>query len=498
MCGVVAGRSHCGHRLDPKPEDMPLPGRNCTTIQTPSIAILEEEPDTTMNKKESEYSPPSPISVASGDANTVTMSQIPSLPGSSRNLLHLAHMPHMMLQEHTDRPKTSPDKYDPKAQEFCNVVFNDAAERSSHHNSVKLSVNRRQSLDYTNKTNLPRMQYASNSNSRIDNLDHRATQSNEWSSQTYSTSSTTTTSSRSYNNGNSNLLTSQYASTSKLNSAHLDSVLGNRVDSNHLKFNNETTRRSPLYGRRARIERIRNNIMENANLNPEKYGYSNLGYIANIEKIQNDAIPITKQSTHQYNHHNNNNNNISSNGITSTSTSTSNSNSNSTSTSSRRNLNFVSNLEPRNSCDPTSYELRPFKLPRRRCNTNNNNNNNMDQDNNTNGNTSKNTHEAPSSSSTNNNSSSNVGTSKKYTSPSTSNTQSLPPIMQKKTNRTRCAFCNKRLNITTIHTCRCGGIFCSQHRYSEVHGCHYDYKTEGRKILEQANPLVAAPKLPKI
>lgn len=71
----------------------------------------------------------------------------------------------------------------------------------------------------------------------------------------------------------------------------------------------------------------------------------------------------------------------------------------------------------------------------------------------------------------------------------------LPPVMKK---RARCSECNKRLNITNIHNCRCGKVFCSQHRYSEVHRCSYDYKTEGRKILEQQNPLVTAEKVNRI
>ncbi|XP_018561846.1 AN1-type zinc finger protein 4-like [Anoplophora glabripennis] len=71
----------------------------------------------------------------------------------------------------------------------------------------------------------------------------------------------------------------------------------------------------------------------------------------------------------------------------------------------------------------------------------------------------------------------------------------LPPVVKK---RARCSECNKRLNITNIHNCRCGKIFCSQHRYSEVHRCSYDYKTEGRKILEQQNPLVTAEKVNRI
>jgi hypothetical protein len=71
----------------------------------------------------------------------------------------------------------------------------------------------------------------------------------------------------------------------------------------------------------------------------------------------------------------------------------------------------------------------------------------------------------------------------------------LPPVIKKKS---RCSECNKRLNITNIYNCRGGKIFCSQHRYSEVHRCSYDYKSEGRRILEHQNPLVTADKINRI
>lgn len=77
----------------------------------------------------------------------------------------------------------------------------------------------------------------------------------------------------------------------------------------------------------------------------------------------------------------------------------------------------------------------------------------------------------------------------------TSKLEALPAVVSKK--RMRCGQCNKRLNITNIYNCRCGRIFCSQHRYSETHDCKYDYKSEGRKLLEQQNPLVTATKLSK-
>lgn len=68
----------------------------------------------------------------------------------------------------------------------------------------------------------------------------------------------------------------------------------------------------------------------------------------------------------------------------------------------------------------------------------------------------------------------------------------------KKIGRIRCGFCKKRLSIATVHKCRCGHEFCAPHRYAEVHGCAYDYKANAHQYLQRANPLVSAPKLPKI
>lgn len=54
------------------------------------------------------------------------------------------------------------------------------------------------------------------------------------------------------------------------------------------------------------------------------------------------------------------------------------------------------------------------------------------------------------------------------------------------------------LNLCNFLISRCGNNFCASHRYAESHDCTFDYKTEGRKLLEQSNPVVSAPKLPKI
>ena len=79
-------------------------------------------------------------------------------------------------------------------------------------------------------------------------------------------------------------------------------------------------------------------------------------------------------------------------------------------------------------------------------------------------------------------------------------TRPLSGPKRRKSPRKRCgqADCKKKLNITNAFSCRCNGMFCALHRHPESHLCSYDYKTEGRKLLEAANPLVTLPKLPKI
>lgn len=74
----------------------------------------------------------------------------------------------------------------------------------------------------------------------------------------------------------------------------------------------------------------------------------------------------------------------------------------------------------------------------------------------------------------------------------------LPPVKQKKKTVKRCSLCNKKTGLANSYICRCGLNFCAIHRYAESHTCTFDYKTEGRKLLEQSNPVVTAPKLPKI
>uniref|UniRef100_A0A8C6RPH1 Zinc finger, AN1-type domain 4 n=1 Tax=Nannospalax galili TaxID=1026970 RepID=A0A8C6RPH1_NANGA len=81
-------------------------------------------------------------------------------------------------------------------------------------------------------------------------------------------------------------------------------------------------------------------------------------------------------------------------------------------------------------------------------------------------------------------------------------THRLPPVkallQTKRKIAKHCFLCGKKTGLATSFKCRCGNNFCASHRYAETHSCTYDYKSTGRKYLQEANPVVNAPKLPKI
>ncbi|XP_055576142.1 AN1-type zinc finger protein 4 isoform X2 [Falco cherrug] len=78
----------------------------------------------------------------------------------------------------------------------------------------------------------------------------------------------------------------------------------------------------------------------------------------------------------------------------------------------------------------------------------------------------------------------------------------LPPVngsvQAKKKIAKHCFLCGKKTGLATSYECRCGNNFCATHRYAETHTCTYDYKSAGRRYLQETNPVVSAPKLPKI
>ena len=61
----------------------------------------------------------------------------------------------------------------------------------------------------------------------------------------------------------------------------------------------------------------------------------------------------------------------------------------------------------------------------------------------------------------------------------------------------RCSGCRRRVGLTGFR-CRCGDLFCAEHRYTDRHDCSYDYKTVGREAIARENPVVKAAKIVKV
>lgn len=69
------------------------------------------------------------------------------------------------------------------------------------------------------------------------------------------------------------------------------------------------------------------------------------------------------------------------------------------------------------------------------------------------------------------------------------------PVPVKKANR--CHMCKKRVGLTGF-TCRCGGLYCGDHRYDQAHNCSFDYKTMEREEIRKNNPVVVSDKIQRI
>ncbi|XP_073314078.1 zinc finger A20 and AN1 domain-containing stress-associated protein 5-like [Primulina huaijiensis] len=61
----------------------------------------------------------------------------------------------------------------------------------------------------------------------------------------------------------------------------------------------------------------------------------------------------------------------------------------------------------------------------------------------------------------------------------------------------RCSGCRRKVGLTGFR-CRCGELFCADHRYSDRHDCSYDYKSAGREAIAKDNPVVKAAKIVRI
>lgn len=66
-----------------------------------------------------------------------------------------------------------------------------------------------------------------------------------------------------------------------------------------------------------------------------------------------------------------------------------------------------------------------------------------------------------------------------------------------KKKKNRCAVCRKKVGLTGFE-CRCGGLFCAVHRYSDKHECSFDYRELGAQEIRRNNPVVVSQKIHKI
>ncbi|KAJ8313395.1 hypothetical protein KUTeg_009023 [Tegillarca granosa] len=67
----------------------------------------------------------------------------------------------------------------------------------------------------------------------------------------------------------------------------------------------------------------------------------------------------------------------------------------------------------------------------------------------------------------------------------------------KKPKKNRCHTCKKKVGLTGF-PCRCGGLFCSIHRYSDKHHCTFNYKEMAQEHIRKHNPVIVAEKIQKI
>lgn len=66
-----------------------------------------------------------------------------------------------------------------------------------------------------------------------------------------------------------------------------------------------------------------------------------------------------------------------------------------------------------------------------------------------------------------------------------------------KKKKNKCHMCKKKVGLTGF-TCRCGGLYCSVHRYSNEHQCTFDYREHGAEEIRRNNPVIKGEKIQKI
>lgn len=64
-------------------------------------------------------------------------------------------------------------------------------------------------------------------------------------------------------------------------------------------------------------------------------------------------------------------------------------------------------------------------------------------------------------------------------------------------NRQRCFVCSRKLGINGFE-CRCGYVFCGDHRFADKHECTFDYQKAHKKKLEDENQRIFGKKLKRL
>jgi hypothetical protein len=80
------------------------------------------------------------------------------------------------------------------------------------------------------------------------------------------------------------------------------------------------------------------------------------------------------------------------------------------------------------------------------------------------------------------------------TSPAVDSAPAATDTKPARTSVNRCSSCRKRVGLTGFR-CRCDRTFCGEHRYSDRHGCSYDYRAAARDAIARDNPVVRAAKI---
>uniref|UniRef100_A0A7N6F8H4 Zinc finger, AN1-type domain 6 n=1 Tax=Anabas testudineus TaxID=64144 RepID=A0A7N6F8H4_ANATE len=70
-------------------------------------------------------------------------------------------------------------------------------------------------------------------------------------------------------------------------------------------------------------------------------------------------------------------------------------------------------------------------------------------------------------------------------------------VVRPKAKKKRCFMCCKKVGLTGFD-CRCGNMFCSIHRYTDIHKCTFDYKADAIEKIRKENPVIVGEKIQRI